>query len=54
MEIAGTKVIQWFNELRSRFHLYLYAQNRKSNIKKNIYIKIIYVFIYIYHIYIYK
>lgn len=34
MEIAGTKVIQWFNELRSRFHLYLYAQNRKSNIKK--------------------
>ncbi|KAG7206905.1 hypothetical protein KM043_000800 [Ampulex compressa] len=27
MEVASTKVIQWFNELRSRIHLYLHAQN---------------------------
>lgn len=36
MEIARTKVIQWFNELRSRFHLYLYAQNRKSTYSEKI------------------
>lgn len=29
MDLTSTKVIQWFNELRSRFHLYLHAQNRK-------------------------
>jgi len=31
MEVAATKLVQWFNELRSRVHLYLHAQTRKSS-----------------------
>lgn len=31
MEVAATRLVQWFNELRSSAHLYLPAQTRKSS-----------------------
>jgi len=36
MEIAATKLMQWFNELRSRVHLYLHVQTRKSSPDKRV------------------